>query len=86
LNELNTKNFNNKENIREIKFENNVQKFFTTKIYKKFFISDTKDLIKFSKNIKNALLNVHSERFLHLDIKPSNILKDGDSYILNDFG
>lgn len=36
--------------------------------------------------ISDALTEIHSKGFAHFDIKPSNILWDGQKFILSDFG
>jgi hypothetical protein len=54
--------------------------------YEDFKCDNTKDFIRLAANIVSALQYIHSLGYLHLDIKPSNILKNGNNYILNDFG
>lgn len=41
---------------------------------------------KLIQNISSALSEIHQSGYAHLDVKPSNILWDGQKFILSDFG
>ncbi len=46
----------------------------------------TADSLRFIRNVLSALVYAHAQNVIHLDVKPSNILINGEKALLTDFG